>query len=179
MLNLRLTLFIACFKVAAYKKTDTCKNFATQESRRIKEGISSEDGSEFDIPIFTEEFLDHNKVREAELRQLRKSNTDYEQQNAALEKLIENTNTAIVKLEEETLQQRCHNQALLQHLEQMRNTLVEAFADMPLPGEDDGPTLLTVDSYIAKLLTLLESQSSSSAWYIRVRDIIRRLELHG
>ncbi len=27
--------------------------------------------SAFEIPIFTEEFLDHNKAREAELRQLR------------------------------------------------------------------------------------------------------------
>lgn len=40
----------------------------------------------FDIPIFTEEFLDHNKTRDAELRQLRKINTDYEQQNAILSK---------------------------------------------------------------------------------------------
>ena len=46
--------------------------------------------SSLEIPIFTEEFLSHNKVREGELRQLRKSNTDYEEQNAILQKQIEN-----------------------------------------------------------------------------------------
>lgn len=35
---------------------------------------------ETDIPIFTEQFLQHNKVRESELKQLRKANSDYEQQ---------------------------------------------------------------------------------------------------
>jgi len=34
----------------------------------------------FDIPIFTEEFLDHNKACETELRQLRKATSDYEAQ---------------------------------------------------------------------------------------------------
>ena len=53
----------------------------------------------FDIPIFTEEFLDHNKAREAELRQLRKQNTEYEEQNAILSKHIENMKAAIDKLE--------------------------------------------------------------------------------
>lgn len=33
-----------------------------------------------DIPIFTDQFLQHNKLRESELRQLRKANSDYEQQ---------------------------------------------------------------------------------------------------
>lgn len=35
---------------------------------------------ETDIPIFTDQFLHHNKQRESELRQLRKANSDYEQQ---------------------------------------------------------------------------------------------------
>ncbi|KAK7889647.1 hypothetical protein WMY93_025207 [Mugilogobius chulae] len=38
--------------------------------------------SRFDIPIFTEEFLDQNKAREAELRRLRKANIEFEEQNA-------------------------------------------------------------------------------------------------
>lgn len=63
------------------------------------------DFGNFDIPIFTEEFLDHNKTRDAELRQLRKVNTDYEQQNAILQKHIENMKGAITKLESEITQQ--------------------------------------------------------------------------
>lgn len=52
--------------------------------------LPGSDSPTFDIPIFTEEFLDHNKMREQELRQLRKLNTEYEEQNAILSKHIDN-----------------------------------------------------------------------------------------
>uniref|UniRef100_A0A7N5KBT2 SWI/SNF-related matrix-associated actin-dependent regulator of chromatin subfamily E member 1-related n=1 Tax=Ailuropoda melanoleuca TaxID=9646 RepID=A0A7N5KBT2_AILME len=42
--------------------------------------------STFDVPIFTEEFLDQNKAREAELRRLRKMNVAFEEQNAVLQR---------------------------------------------------------------------------------------------
>ena len=73
-------------------------------------------------------------VREAELRQLRKSNTDYEQQNAILQKHIENMKAAVEKLEVETMQQRNNNVALQQHLDHMRATLTASFQNIPLPG---------------------------------------------
>lgn len=90
----------------------------------------------FDIPIFTEEFLDHNKNRDAELRQLRKSNTDYEQQNAILQKHIENVKTAIDKLESDILQQRKNNKSLQQHLDHLRSTLTHGFQKIKLPGKN-------------------------------------------
>merc|ERR1712126_544369 len=43
-----------------------------------------ENSNSFDIPIFTEEFLDHNKARELELKQLRKQTGEFEEQNAVL-----------------------------------------------------------------------------------------------
>ena len=73
-------------------------------------------------------------AREAELRQLRKSNTDYEQQNAILQKHIENMKAAVEKLEVETMQQRNNNVALQQHLDHMRATLTASFQNIPLPG---------------------------------------------
>lgn len=90
----------------------------------------------FDIPIFTEEFLDHNKTRDAELRQLRKSNTDYEQQNAILQKHIENMKTAIEKLENEIMQQKKNNNSLQQHLDRLRSTLTNGFSGIKLPGSN-------------------------------------------
>jgi len=74
-------------------------------------------------------------AREAELRQLRKSNTDYEQQNAILQKHIENMKAAVEKLEVETMQQRNNNVALQQHLDHMRATLTASFQNIPLPGK--------------------------------------------
>lgn len=147
----------------AYKQTDAYKIFTQAQTEKKMKDIQKDDtktvnntqnstmkddmnkikvtNSEketdfgnFDIPIFTEEFLDHNKTREAELRQLRKSNIDYEQQNSILQKHIENMKTAIDKLETETLQQRNNNTALQQHLEHLRKTLTNSFSNIRLPG---------------------------------------------
>lgn len=149
-------------ELSAYKQSDAYRSFIKNQKnkdsiKKLKENSNNSlpedlnqdknDGTGFDIPIFTEEFLDHNKLREAELRQLRKSNTDYEQQNSILEKLIENTKTAISKLEEETVQQRCHNQALQQHLDQMRVTLTDAFKEISLPGTIFKGLLMKCSSY--------------------------------
>jgi predicted RNase H-like nuclease (RuvC/YqgF family) len=73
-------------------------------------------------------------ARESELRQLRKSNTDYEQQNAILQTHLENMQAAVDKLEVEVLQQRTNNAALRSHLEQLRATLTSSFTTLPLPG---------------------------------------------
>lgn len=139
-----------------------------------------DDFAGFDIPIFTEEFLDHNKARETELRQLRKSNTEYEEQNAILSKHIENMKAAISKLEVETVQQRNNNMALQQHLENLRATLTENFASVPLPGTNETPTLETIDSYMARLHTLiLDSPQEHEALISTVRDIVGRLDYKG
>nr|XP_014352162.1 PREDICTED: high mobility group protein 20A isoform X3 [Latimeria chalumnae] len=87
----------------------------------------------FDIPIFTEEFLNHSKAREAELRQLRKSNMEYEERNAALQKHVESMRTAVEKLEVDVMQERDRNVALHQHLETLRQALTSSFAAVPLP----------------------------------------------
>lgn len=92
------------------------------------------DFTNFDIPIFTEEFLDHNKTRDAELRQLRKSNTDYEQQNSILQKHIESMKNAIEKLENEIMQQKRNNNSLQRHLNHLRTTLTNGFSGVKLPG---------------------------------------------
>ena len=55
----------------------------------VAEPQHRENSNSFDIPIFTEEFLDHNKARELELKQLRKQTGEFEEQNAVLGKHIE------------------------------------------------------------------------------------------
>lgn len=72
--------------------------------------------------------------REAELRQLRKNNTDLEQQNAILEKHLENMKQAVDKLQIETLQRKTSNNLLQQHLQKMRSSFIEKFSCIPLPG---------------------------------------------
>jgi hypothetical protein len=133
----------------------------------------------FDIPIFTEEFLDHNKARESELRSLRKQNTEYEEQNAILSKHVDSMKQAVEKLEVEVHQQRCNNGALQQHLSLLRTTLTNSFATVPLPSTKELPTLETIDTYMSKLHSLILSSSGNESLTTTVRDIVSRLNFDG
>jgi predicted nucleic acid-binding Zn-ribbon protein len=76
-------------------------------------------------------------AREAELRQLRKQITEFEEQNAILGKHIDNMKQVIEKLEVEAVQHRNNNMALQQHLDTLRATLTANFSAIPLPGKLD------------------------------------------
>ncbi|KAL3288475.1 hypothetical protein HHI36_002918 [Cryptolaemus montrouzieri] len=181
----------------AYKQTEAYKLFTAQQNeKKLKENREEPkvpqnqtlpskestdlDFSNFDIPIFTEEFLDHNKTRDAELRQLRKSNTDFEQQNAILQKHIENMKSAITKLEGEISQQEKNNTALQKHLEHLRSTLTTGFSTVKLPGIKEKATLQNIDSYMTNLHSILLENSTSDANLVQtVRDIVGQLEFNG
>ncbi|KAK6184885.1 hypothetical protein SNE40_007246 [Patella caerulea] len=181
-------------EVEAYQKTEAYKQFKTQQEKRLKGDVDDSDihingetieddidptggtTGNFDIPIFTEDFLDHNKARESELRQLRKQTTELEEQNAILSKHIENMKHAIDKLEIESVQQRTTNVALQNHLDALRSTLTSHFSSIPLPGTNEMPSLETVDTYMAKLHTLiLDSPQENESLIATVREIVGRL----
>ncbi|XP_063228914.1 high mobility group protein 20A [Bacillus rossius redtenbacheri] len=176
----------------AYKQTEAYKLFmqkqaqkkqrddkmATDAAAHEEEPEQESDMPGFDIPIFTEEFLDHNKGREAELRQLRKANTDYEQQNAVLHKHIETMQAAVEKLEVETAQQRSNNLALQQHLDSMRGTLASNFASIPVPGSNELPTVGNIDSYMARLHAVLTDPTARERETLltTVRALVARMD---
>lgn len=108
-------------------------------------------GSSGQIPIFTDQFLEHNKGREAELRKLRKITTEFEEQNAILAKHIENMKAAEIKLRYEMTQMRDKNQDVIDHLEKLKVQFVHQFSNIPIPGTNEYPTLATVESYITRL----------------------------
>jgi hypothetical protein len=149
------------------------------------QGKDDDDLPTFDIPIFTEEFLDHNKAREAELRALRKQNTEYEEQNAILSKHVDSMKQAVEKLEVEVHQQRTNNSALQQHLSLLRATLSNSFANVPLPSTSEVPTLDTIDSYMSKLHALMTSNTAVHSVHdmeqlsTTVRDIVGRLKFEA
>ncbi|XP_037689263.1 high mobility group protein 20A isoform X1 [Choloepus didactylus] len=133
--------------------------------------------SVFDIPIFTEEFLNHSKAREAELRQLRKSNMEFEERNAALQKHVESMRTAVEKLEVDVIQERSRNTVLQQHLETLRQVLTSSFASMPLPGSGEIPTVDTIDSYMNRLHSIILANPQDNENFIAtVREVVNRLD---
>lgn len=92
-------------------------------------GVDCGDGfSTFDVPIFTEEFLDQNKAREAELRRLRKMNVAFEEQNAVLQRHTQSMNSARERLEQELALEERRTLALQQQLQAVRQALTASFA---------------------------------------------------
>ncbi|XP_060528681.1 high mobility group protein 20A-like [Cylas formicarius] len=162
------------------KASVTASSVVSQSQPLLPKDPHDMEFGNFDIQIFTEEFLDHNKTRDAELRQLRKINTDYEQQNAILTKHIENMKTAITKLEAEIMQQEKNNASLQQHLDHLRNTLTSGFGGVKLPGVKDMATLQNIDNYMTNLHSILLENSSHDTQLLQtVRDIVAKLEFNG
>lgn len=83
-------------------------------------------------------------AREAELRQLRKTNMEYEERNAALQKHVESMRSAVERLEGDVVQERTRSSLLQQHLDQLRSALTHSFSSVPLPGETHSTRLRTV-----------------------------------
>lgn len=131
---------------------------------------------DYDIPIFTEEFLEHNKAVDTELRLLRKSNTDYEQQNSVLEKHVENIRNGISKLENETCALQENNQLLQTYLAKLRKKLTTAFAGLSIPGESEPCNLQNVDKYM-NALHQMAANAHGPASLNKAKDIVRKLDL--
>ncbi|KAJ7311239.1 hypothetical protein JRQ81_006852 [Phrynocephalus forsythii] len=177
-----------------YQKTEAYKVFSRKAQDRQKGKSHRQEGarqtdhdhekepdtkerSVFDIPIFTEEFLNHSKAREAELRQLRKSNMEFEERNAALQKHVESMRTAVEKLEVDVIQERSRNTVLQQHLETLRQALASSFAGVPLPGSGEIPTVDTIDSYMNRLHNIiLANPQENDNLIATVREVVNHLE---
>ncbi|XP_066557785.1 high mobility group protein 20A isoform X3 [Amia ocellicauda] len=180
-----------------YQKTEAYKHFnrKVQEKQKGKQHRAADVGrqganeslhekdteakerSVFDIPIFTEEFLNHSKAREAELRQLRKTNMEYEERNAALQKHVESMRGAVDRLEGDVMQERSRNSMLQQHLETLRQALTSSFSSLPLPGSGETPTLDTIDTYMNKLHSIILAHPQEHETLIStVREVVSRLD---
>ncbi|XP_065884998.1 high mobility group protein 20A-like [Dysidea avara] len=129
-----------------------------------------------EIPIFTPEFLAHTKELEVELRQLRRSNNDLEEENALLSKHNENLKGMLDRLDQETKEQSSRNEQLRTHLTSLRQILASAFQDISLPGFQ-APTLSTIDSYMTQLQSLIMNGSQEHQQLINeVKKIMKQLQ---
>ncbi|XP_058065776.1 high mobility group protein 20A [Anopheles bellator] len=133
---------------------------------------------DYEIPIFTDDFLEHNRLIDSELRTLRKSNIDYEQQNSVLEKHVENMENGIQKLESETGTLTARNKVLVNYLQKLRATLASALQGLPLGEESSGATLENIDQYLDSLHQMADS-STQGHTLNKAKDIIRKLDLQN
>ncbi|XP_032321858.1 SWI/SNF-related matrix-associated actin-dependent regulator of chromatin subfamily E member 1-related isoform X2 [Camelus ferus] len=132
--------------------------------------------STFDVPIFTEEFLDQNKAREAELRRLRKMNVAFEEQNAVLQRHTQSMSSARERLEQELALEERRTLALQQQLQAVRQALTASFASLPVPGTGETPTLSTLDFYMARLHGAIERDPvQHEKLIVRIKEILAQV----
>ncbi|XP_028168502.1 high mobility group protein 20A-like, partial [Ostrinia furnacalis] len=133
-------------------------------------------GGDTEIPIFTDQFLQHNKLRETELRQLRKANSDYEQQNAILQRHAEEVSGATSRLRAETAAAAERTAALLAHKRALVAALVQALETLAIPGGPPGATEANIEEYMEKLQSLAVDNKPNPVLK-QARDILNRIEL--
>ena len=72
---------------------------------------------------------------ESQLRKLRQTSANLEEENALLSRHVENMKTAVEKVQKEVQKQEEKNENLQGHLGVLREVLAATFKDVPLPGE--------------------------------------------
>ncbi len=146
------------------------KGSGQQQQQQVKKEPAEEEGEASDhsfsgagtdFPLFTEEFLEFNKGRESELKRLRKQVAEMEEQNAVLERHVQNMQSAIGKLEAETAQQQENSAALSAHLDSLRRTVVREMQGVRLPGarwSAEAVTMENVDELLRAVHAKLEQE---------------------
>ncbi|KAM3938905.1 SWI/SNF-related matrix-associated actin-dependent regulator of chromatin subfamily E member 1-related isoform 3-T3 [Leptodactylus fuscus] len=116
------------------------------------------------------------KVREAELRRLRKMNMEFEEQNAILQRHIENMNSAKERLEQELAQAERQAMILQQQLQTIRQILLTSFSSLPISETGETPTMGTLDVYMTKLHSIIEvNPEQHEKVVIRMKEILSRI----
>lgn len=132
------------------------------------------------VCLYCIEVLSFLTAREAELRKLgdlRKANSDYEEQNAMLSKHIDNMKAAIDKLEEEVTKSREENTTLNSDLTNFRQVLSRSLADVRLPQFDRKPSENDIEDFVEELYKMFDNPSLHEEILNKVKDVLREVPI--
>lgn len=156
---------------------------ATADKEKAKERDAPKENSGGEIPIFTEEFLEHNRGRESELRHLRKLNTEYEEQNAILSKHVESLRAACEKFESESALNRMNTKALEDHITQLGALIMNKMGNVAIPGSGETPTPHTIDSYLQNVSqAIMKGNKENDAFAEKIQSLVVNInpeDIHG
>ncbi|XP_064551680.1 high mobility group protein 20A [Drosophila montana] len=135
-----------------------------------------------EIPIYTNEFIEHNRSTENELRLLRKTKTDLEQQNAVLEQHVDNTKAGHAKVMGEVSELKEENARLAAYIKNLRQKIVATLGGITLPPvHPGGLSVDNVDKYIHHLAGMISSSSpageqQNNAMLLKVGDLLSKMD---
>ena len=102
---------------------------------------------------------------------------EYEEQNAILQRHIEQLTGAIEQLESEVNEKKQNATQVQQYLSSLRTNLVSAFGSIRLPGSNELPTMDSIDGYMIRLQNLLSSSQQHQDLAKEVRNIISTIDV--
>ncbi|CAH8862240.1 unnamed protein product [Trichobilharzia szidati] len=189
---------------AEYKTTDSYKNWlasnqmaATNASKsgckksrkpqkQMYPGSNNNNNTlddDFRISIFTQEFLEYNRLREATLRQLKKQASQLEEETALLSKHVENLVNAEqrTKCQIKTTTELLNNEENL--MKQLCKELTIALGDITLPITTSDTSLkaieriteTSVDSFLSRLGSLKSSTTASSVSSLDSEELFTKI----
>lgn len=137
-----------------------------------------------EIPIYTNEFIEHNRSTENELRTLRKTKTDLEQQNSVLEQHVDNTKAGHAKVMAEVTELKEENARLTAYMKGLRQKVFKALDGVTLPPlEPGGINVDNVDKYIQHLASMMSGSSvggqQNNALLMKVGDLLGKMDTTG
>lgn len=137
-------------------------------------------GSNCELPIFTDAFLEHNKIIETELKMLRKNHIEIDQQNSVLMKHVENMENGVTKVEAEILANKQRNVQLEVYLTKLNCNLASGFHSLTLPTLTAGAAVIAsvenIDTYMTELTSAAAAIASPST-VNKATEILRKIDL--
>jgi len=117
-------------------------------------------------------------VRENELRRLRKTNTEFEEQNAILSKHIENMKKGIEKLENEADEQQKEITILEKHLRKLRQVLRNKLSELSIAGiEETRNTDSSVDKFVGRLHQSIQANPKENSELVnKIKGLISSID---
>lgn len=133
-------------------------------------------GSNCELPIFTDVFLEHNRKIETELKILRKHHIEIDQQNSVLMKHVENMENGVIKVEGEILANKQQNVQLEIYLTKLKLQLASGLHSLTMPALKTGASVENIDTYMAELTSATTAISSNPIVH-KATEILRKIDL--
>ena len=130
------------------------------------------------IPVFSESFLEYSRQRESDLRQLRKSKSMFEEQNAVLNKQIEHMKNVIERVKTEIIQQENDCNSMQNYLEKFKKLLVTNFTGLDVPELTEAITYENAETYMSELVEYVTKGEGKENIELKnnIKELVEKLD---
>lgn len=135
----------------------------------------------FDVPIFTEEFIEHSKSREHEMRTLRKDVGELEKQAGGMLKHVEGMRGQLAALDADIARTHAHNEHMHKTLALLRQNLLSCFHKV---SSNERVEFDNLDDYLFKMSSFIKQPQQPfdphhANYFLHVKSVISKLNFNS